>query len=383
MIYLDHAATTCPKPAAVVEAVHRALAEGVGNPGRSGHQPARRAEQILAECRHRLNRFFGGASPDRFVLTLNGTDALNLAIRGIVQPGDRIVTGNLEHNSVRRPIEMLRPSGVQVDVIAAHPSGYYEPRDLVRSLEQPTKLVVLTHGSNVLGTVQPMEEFATLCRERKALLLVDAAQTAGAWPMRFAESGFDMVAAPGHKALFGPTGTGFLYVRPGLDLVPTRAGGTGGDSLSLTQPEKMPQHLEAGTPNVVGIAGLSAGIEFIEQVGVDQIQAHEQEWVDRLNQRLDANPAIERLSRGRDDARLAMATFRTADYSSQELAALLDSAFQIAVRGGLHCAPGVHAMLGTSPDGAVRASGSWLSPLADVDAIADALDQIFASLPSS
>lgn len=377
MVYLDNAATTFPKPDSVTIALEDSWRQGLGNPGRAGHRWARQGEQLLADARHLLNQLFHGQAYERFILTLNGTDALNIAIKGIVEPGDHVITGTLEHNSVLRPLSGLRHSK-QIDItyLNADEKGYYRAEDLHRAIRPHTKLVVLTHASNVLGTVQPIEEFGVICRAEKTLFLVDAAQTAGCWPIDVERMKIDLLAAPGHKALFGPTGTGFLYIGPRAEVRPWREGGTGSRSEENQQPAELPDRLEAGTANVHGIAGLVAGLRYVQDRTIAEIQSHERQWTRELHDKLETIPGLEILSRAAEDARVAVGAFRLNGYSSQEIVSILDSAFEIAVRGGLHCAPLVHEQLGTMPDGAVRVSGSALTTSEDIHHLIDALRQI-------
>jgi len=380
MVYLDNAATTFPKPTSVLQTMEKVWLEGIGNPGRAGHRWSRKGEQILADARHLLNQLFHGQAYERFILTLNGTDALNIAIKGILQPGDHVVTGTLEHNSVLRPLASLRESaGIETTFLTADANGYYLSEDLQRVIRPNTKLVALTHASNVLGTVQPIEEFGAICRSRNTVFLVDAAQTAGCWPIDIEKMNIDLLAAPGHKALFGPTGTGFLYVGPRAYLRPWREGGTGSHSEESQQPIELPDHLEAGTANVHGIAGLAAGIREVQKRTVSAIRSHELTWTTELHDQLAAIHGLELLSCGRNDARVAVATFRLPSYSSQEIVSILDSEFDIAVRGGLHCAPLIHRQLGTIPDGTVRVSGSALTTSEDIHRLIDAVRQLAGS----
>ncbi|MBX9654572.1 aminotransferase class V-fold PLP-dependent enzyme [bacterium] len=377
MVYLDNAATTFPKPASVAIALDDVWRQGIGNPGRAGHRWARQGEQILADARHLLNQLFHGQDYERFILTLNGTDALNIAIKGIIEPGDHVITGTLEHNSVLRPLEGLRQTKqIEIHYLNADDRGYYRVEDLRRAIRPNTKLVALTHASNVLGTVQPIQELGEICRANNVLYLVDAAQTAGCWPIDIEQMKIDLLAAPGHKALFGPTGTGFLYVGPRAKVRPWREGGTGSHSEEREQPAELPDRLEAGTANVHGIAGLVAGLRHIRETTVTSIQSHERQWAKELHDQLATVPGLEVLSRGQENARVAIATFNVEGYTSQEIVSILDSAFDVAVRGGLHCAPLVHRHLGTTPEGTVRVSGSALTSSEDIRQLIDALRQI-------
>ncbi|MBY0589438.1 aminotransferase class V-fold PLP-dependent enzyme [bacterium] len=370
MIYLDNAATTFPKPPAVLSAMEEAIRMELGNPGRSGHAFARRSDDGVASARQGLARLFHAEESSRIILTMSGTDSLNIALKGLLEPGDHVVTGELEHNSVLRPLAGL---GVECSVISFDEAGYYRVDDIARSIRSNTRLVALTHGSNVLGTRQPIDQIGAICRDHRILLLVDAAQTAGCVPIDVQEMKIDLLTAPGHKSLFGPMGTGLLYVGPRATLRPWREGGTGGDSLSKRQPIQLPTSLEAGTPNVPGLVGLAAGVAFVDSLGWAEIRQREDEWRERLVRGLSEIPRVELLARGRPEATLPIVSFRVKGFASQDVAGILDSSFGIAVRAGLHCAPLVHEKLGSAPEGAVRVSGSVLSTLDDVDAILHAM----------
>src|SRR5947209_6670420 len=288
MTYLDNAATSFPKPEGVYQALDRFARHSLANPGRAGHKMALAAEHALDDGRHRLNQLFRGKGPERWAFTLNGTDALNMAIKGTLRPGDHVVTTDLEHNSVSRPLRALELAGVvTLTRVAADAGGTVDP-DAVRAAMTPrTRLVAVTHASNVLGTVQPVADIGRVARERDALFLVDAAQTAGVVPIDVQAMHIDLLAFPGHKSLLGPTGTGALYVGPRVELRAWREGGTGGDSASETQPEQFPYFLEGGTPNVLGVAGLAAGVKYVQERGLDKIHAHEVRLTERLWRRLD------------------------------------------------------------------------------------------------
>jgi cysteine desulfurase family protein len=373
MNYLDNAATTFPKPNAVYDAMDAFARTSLGNPGRSGHALSRASEKIIDEARVRLARLIHANSPSRIVLTLNGTDSLNIAIKGWVRPGDHVVTGLLEHNSVLRPLVGI---GAEVTRIPFDAEGYYRTADVAEAIQPNTRLVVLTHGSNVLGTIQPVSEIGRLCRDRRIPFLVDAAQTAGSIPIDVKEMSIDLLAAPGHKSLFGPVGTGFLYVSPNVELHCWREGGTGGDSGSATQPSGLPQRLEAGTPNVLGLAGLVEGLKFIETMGSAALVEQESRWRSRLLAGLKSISGVTLLPHGEAGDGLPLASFQVKGYGSQEVASILDSTFSVAVRGGLHCAPLVHDSLGTSPEGAVRVSGSALSMMEDLEKFLEVVDSI-------
>src|SRR4051812_24815382 len=277
MIYLDNAATSFPKPEPVYQALDRFARTSLANPGRAGHRMAVAAERTLDDLRHALNQFFGGESPDRWILTHNCTDGLNLAIKGVLSPGDHVITTNLEHNSVSRPLRALEKSGLITLTRVASDGGYVAPEAIAAALTPKTSLMAMTHTSNVLGTVQPIEQIAPLVRDAGALFLVDAAQSAGVISINLRSTPIDFLAFPGHKALYGPTGTGALYVGPRSDgkIRPWREGGTGGDSSSETQPSLYPYFLEGGTPNVLGVAGLAAGLAWVQERGLENLRSHE------------------------------------------------------------------------------------------------------------
>jgi cysteine desulfurase family protein len=381
MIYLDNAATSFPKPEGVYAALDRFARTTLANPGRAGHKMALAAEHALDDARHRLNRHFNGRGPDRWVFTLNGTDALNMAFKGALNDGDHVVTTDLEHNSVSRPLVALADAGrITLTRVPADGGGTVDP-DAVREAMTPrTRLVAVTHASNVLGTVQPVADIAAVARTRDALVLVDAAQTAGVVPLDVQAAGIDLLAFPGHKSLLGPTGTGALYVGPRVHLRPWREGGTGGDSSTPTQPTEFPYYLEGGTPNVLGVAGLVAGLDYVEAHGVDAIRRHEVELCDRLRAALAELPGFEVFGHADPDRRVGTVSFRCEVMPASDLGAILDQSFDVAVRPGLHCAPYVHKALGSYPDGLVRVSPGPFSTAADIDHLTAALREVTAGI---
>jgi cysteine desulfurase family protein len=377
MIYLDNAATSFPKPEAVYQALDRFARDSLANPGRAGHKMALAAEHALDDARHLLNQFFHGEAPERFVFTLNCTDALNMAFKGVLGDGDHVITTDLEHNSVSRPLRQMELDGrITLTRVRADGGGTVNPDDVRRAITPRTRLVALTHASNVLGTVQPVAEVGRLARERDLLFLVDAAQTAGVVPIDVQALAIDLLAFPGHKSLLGPTGTGALYVGPRADVRAWREGGTGGDSASETQPRLLPYFLEGGTPNVLGVAGLAAGVKYVQERGPDAIRAHEVALADRLWRRLEELDGYEVFGHRDPARRVGTLSFRSATLPAAELGGILDQAFDVAVRPGLHCAPYVHRSLGTFPEGTVRVSPGPFSTEEDVDHLARALAEI-------
>jgi cysteine desulfurase family protein len=335
------------------------------------------SERVLEEARHLLNQFFHGEGPERFIFTLNCTDALNMAIKGVLHEGDHVVTTNLEHNSVSRPLQALADAGyITLTRVPADQGGTVDPEAIRRAITPKTRLIVLTHASNVLGTVQPAQEVAQIARERDMLFLLDAAQTAGVIPIDVRGWGVDLLAFPGHKSLLGPTGTGGLYVGSRVQLRPWREGGTGGDSASPTQPREYPYYLEGGTPNVLGVAGLIAGIRFVQERGQEAIHAQEMQLIDRLRQWLLEHGGFEVFGHDDSERRVATLSFRVNGWPASDVAAILDSSFDIAVRPGLHCAPYIHKSLGTFPEGTVRVSLGPFNTPSDIEALCDALSQL-------
>jgi cysteine desulfurase family protein len=379
MIYLDNAATSYPKPEAVYQALDQCARQSLANPGRAGHKMALAAERLLDETRYLLYRFFHGEAPERFIFTLNGTDALNMAIKGVLAEGDHVVTTNLEHNSVSRPLRRMELDGrISLTRINADAGGTIDP-DLVRGALQPnTRLVVLTHASNVLGTIQPVAEVGFLVRERDLLFLVDAAQTAGIVPIDVQAMNIDLLAVPGHKGLLGPTGTGVLYVGPRAQLCAWREGGTGGDSSNQTQPSQLPFYLEGGTSNVLGVAGLAAGLRFVQERGLERLHTHEVTLIQRLGQRLDQLAGCRVYGHRQVTSLVGTLSFRCQKYSPDEVGGILDQGFDIAVRPGLHCAPYIHRALGTFPEGTVRVSVGPFNTVEDINALRAALTEVLS-----
>ncbi len=374
MIYLDNAATSFPKPPQVGQAIVEFLATSAGNPGRSGHALAVAARCVVSDTRRRLAALFGVPDPNRIAFALNATDALNTALWGLLNPGDRVITTGLEHNSVARPLKALAGRGVTVVRVPCARDGSLDPDDLARELRAaPTRLVAMTHASNVCGTILPISEAARLAHQHGALILVDAAQTAGVLPIDVSVLGLDLLAFPGHKGLLGPTGTGGLYLAPELELVPLRQGGTGTRSELEIHPKAMPEALEPGTVNTTGIAGLGAALAVLQSQSPDAARTHEGALTGRLLDGLAAIPGVH-IHGPADPARQVAVVPITVDgWEPVDLAAALDSAFGIAVRPGLHCAPAAHETLGTLPHGTVRLSPGPYTTEDEIDHTVEAI----------
>lgn len=381
MIYLDNAATSYPKPEPVYQALDRFARTSLANPGRAGHRMAVAAERTLDDARHVLNQFFRGESPDRWIFTLNCTDSLNLAIKGTVKPGDHVITSDLEHNSVSRPLRALEKAGVISLTRLASVDGYLDPEAVRAALTPKTSLVALTHASNVLGTVQPIEAIAPIVRASGALFLVDAAQSAGVVPIDLKATPIDLLAFPGHKSLYGPTGTGALYVGPRANPRPWREGGTGGDSSSETQPTLFPYVLEGGTPNVLGVAGLAAGVAWVMERGPETLRRHEVELLQAVVDWTEKSEGWKFAGRWDPASHVgALSLIVPEPLTPQDLGSILDTSFEIAVRPGLHCAPYIHRAQGTFPDGTLRVSPGPFTTAEELATFLNALTEITAGV---
>ncbi|QDT17060.1 aminotransferase class V-fold PLP-dependent enzyme [Alienimonas californiensis] len=379
-VYLDHAATSLPKAPGVADAVRAALE--LPSPGRGNTRRGAEAAALLTRCRSAVARLLGVGSPDRIVFTAGGTDALNLALFGLLKPGEHAVVGDLEHTSVTRPLAALRGGGGVLSTLSSDEDGLYRPDELDALLSAPpaAPLVALSHGSNVVGTVQPVAELAAVCRERGALLLLDACQTAGHVPIDVDGWGVDLLATGAHKGLLGPPGVGVLIVgeRAERRLTPTRLGGTGGGG-GDDMPAELPHRLEPGTPNLPGIAGLLAAVEWIEGEGVGALHARSVECLGRLIDRLAALPGVRILGPPDAAQRCGLVSVTLPGWESMEAAAVLDASFGVECRAGLHCAPGAHARYGTRAEGgAVRFSVGPFTTPAEIDAAAEAVTALLS-----
>jgi cysteine desulfurase / selenocysteine lyase len=378
VIYLDNAATTFPKaPGTLERAVERYRELGV-SPGRGNHDLAMRASDAVDEVRAKVAAFFGAPDPARVAFIANATDALNTAILGLVRPGDHVVATRLDHNSVLRPLHHLAETGVITWDAAPFDERGTVTADAVEALLRPnTRLVVMTHASNVIGTVQPVAEIARRCAARSIPVVLDAAQSAGQVPIDMAGMGIGALAFTGHKSLYGPSGIGGLVVMPWLDIETSRFGGTGMDSASLVHTRAYPLRLESGTLNLLGVLGLDLGLDFVAGQGVEAIHAREAALHTRLR---DGLASIEGVTIYRADgdlsSRVAVLACNVAGVHPQDVGAILDGDFDIAVRVGVHCAPLVHRDLGTIDRGAVRFSLGAFTAEADVDAAIEAMRAI-------
>lgn len=362
LLYLDNAATSHPKPETVYAAVNDFL-RSPGSASRGTHQASLAADQLLFETRELLARLFHASVSDRFIFTFNATMAINQALFGLLASGDRVVTTAMEHNAVARPLFALSEQGVEVVKVAADVrSGIVDPVQLRREcLERPTKLLVVNHCSNVFGSIQDISGLGHWCHEHGILFMLDASQSAGLLPVDIIADGIDLLAAPGHKGLMGPQGTGFLYVAEGIDLRPFMYGGTGANSHSEHQPAMLPERLESGTYNLAGLAGLKAGLEFIFATGLDVIRQKEKALVDQLVSGLRAIEGVEVFGPDDVDRRGSAVSFTLTGKDPAEVGYVLDQQEHIAVRVGLQCAPDAHRNMGTYPLGTVRVSPGYFT----------------------
>jgi cysteine desulfurase / selenocysteine lyase len=357
LAYLDNAATTFPKPRAVLQAMADEYAQVGVNPGRSGYDLCLVAGNVLQETRKELAHFFGGRDPNRLVFAYNASDALNLLIQGALRPGDHAITTTVEHNSVIRPLNhMARDHGCEVEFVPVAGDGRVDPGEIARRFRHNTRLLVVNHGSNVIGTIQPVAEIGRLCRERGITFGVDAAQTAGVIPIDVEAMCIDVLAFTGHKSLLGPTGIGGLYVRDGVDIRSTRWGGTGVKSAVPYHLEEFPYRLEVGTPNLLGIAGLHFAQAWLREHGIDTIYRHEMELFASLQAGLAAIAGVRLVGTTSLEHRLPVLSFTLDGMDPADVGTILDVDFNIATRTGLQCAPLIHEQLGTAPRGTVRMS---------------------------
>ncbi|BCS54323.1 aminotransferase class V-fold PLP-dependent enzyme [Geobacter sp. SVR] len=372
-LYLDNAATSFPKPESVYQAVMQTMREVGASAGRGGHRRSLEAGRLLFRAREAVARLLSARDSSRVIFTHSATEALNLALRGTLAAGDHVVTTAMEHNSLLRPLYLLRGQGVELTIVNAGSDGLVDPADVRRAVRPNTRLVAVGHVSNVSGTIQPVEEMITVARKAGALFLLDAAQSAGSLPIDVSGSGIDLLAAPGHKGLLGPQGTGFLYVAPRVALRPFMAGGTGGHSTLEEQPAAIPEGFEVGTHNMPGIAGLAAGIDFVLDQGVSVVGGKERSLAESARQGLGNIPGLTICGPPDPLLRGGVLSFTVAGFDSAALAFALDQRFDIAVRAGLHCAPLAHRALGTFPGGTVRLSPGWFSTTAEIAFFCDAV----------
>ncbi len=380
MIYLDNGATSFPKPDCMLRAVNRCIKYYCGNPGRSGHTLSVMAGEKVFETRNRLAEFIGAAGEgERIVFTASTTQALNIAIKGVLQKGDHVVTTAMEHNSVLRPVKAMESAGVSFGMVKARRDGSIRTGAVREAITDDTRLVIVTAASNVTGTIMPicaignMIEKLNIERKKKIIFLVDGAQAAGSIYMNVKDMKAGMIAFPGHKGLLGPQGTGALYVREGIHLKPLFEGGTGTASRDITQPGEFPDGYEAGTVNTAGIAGLCASLEYIDRIGIENIEAYERSLIRAFDEELRNMNRVTVYGPENCESKTALTSFNIEGKNCEEVASVLNDEFGIAVRAGFHCAGFAHRTIGTWNTGAVRASAGPFNTPKDMRKAAEAV----------
>ena len=375
MIYMDNAATTLHKPPQVIDAVVRAMTS-MGNAARGTHAGALDASRTVYATRVKLAKLFGCPRPDHVVFTANSTEALNIAISGILRPGDHAVTTDCEHNSVLRPLYRLEEGGVKLDIVPADRLGRIDIKDFERLVRPGTRAVVCTHASNLTGNLLDVASIGEIAHRQGALLIVDASQTAGAMPIDMEAMGIDVLCFTGHKGLMGPQGTGGLCIRPGVEIAPWKVGGSGVHSYDEHQPREYPTRLEAGTLNGHGIAGLSAALDYIGEVGLEAIEEKERALMERFYRGVSGLEGVTVYGDFTQPRRSAIVALNVRDYDSAAVSDELSQTYGIATRPGAHCAPRMHRALGTVDRGAVRFSFSWFNTAEDVDTAIRAVQEL-------
>lgn len=373
-IYMDHSATSFPKPECVYAEINRFMRENGVSPGRGTYDRAVEAEQLVYDTRKALCELLGVKRPVQIVFTSNATEALNLALKGFLREGDTVLTSHYEHNAMWRPLKTLeRDRGIRIRQLSGTPDGGFDLDEVEAALRQGVRLFALVHGSNVIGSIAPLEKLAEIAKKHGVPVLVDAAQTAGVYPIDFSALGIDMLAFTGHKGLLGPTGTGGLCLREGLELGTYREGGTGSMAVSPFQPEDAPDRYEAGTMNIFGLAGLRASVRYLLEAGIEGIRRHEVDLMAHLLQGLSTIPNL--IAYGPEDAeqRLGLVSINIEGEDPYKVARDLDHEYGIMVRAGLHCAPQAHMALGTETSGTVRVSMGYHNTLDEVDHLIHAL----------
>jgi len=376
-IYLDNAATSFPKPDCVVSAMEKYMREVGVSSGRGAYRLALKADQMVYETRRSLAKLFNIKDASRLVFTSNVTESLNLAIKGIVSPGDHVVTSAMEHNAVWRCLRVLEAEGViSLSVVPCHRNGTLAVEQLPARLRPTTSLIVMLHASNVMGTLVPVKEVGAIARERDIPFLVDAAQTAGVYPIDVEDLSVDLLAFTGHKGLLGPAGTGGLYIRPGLAPQPLKQGGTGSESSLERQPDQLPERYEAGTLNIPGIVGLGAAVDFLLAQGIGAIRAHERELLAYTYEQLSQIDQVCLYGPRHPDRQIGVFAFNLKGVRPEEAAYVLDEVYGVMVRAGLHCSPCAHRLLGTEQYGTLRVGLGYATTRGDIDALVEGLRAI-------
>ncbi|MFQ7520830.1 MAG: aminotransferase class V-fold PLP-dependent enzyme [Clostridium sp.] len=376
-IYLDNAATSFPKPKEVADAVYDFMINNGTSSGRGSYKKAMQSDYIVYECRKLIGNLFNFDDPKKVVFTSNVTDSLNIAIRGILKENDHVITSSLEHNAVWRCLKTLEKDiNIKIDTVECSKDGITNPEDIKKYIRKDTALIVFTQASNVLGTIQPIKEIGKIARENNIVFLVDAAQSAGAMKIDIKEDNIDILAFTGHKSLLGPMGTGGLIINTDIDIKPLKAGGTGGDSAYDYQPDYYPNHLETGTSNVSGIAGLRAAIKFLNREGIDNIHNKEKELTKYALQRLETVKDIEIYGPKDCEKILSVISFNIKNKRPEDISTILDQKYDIMLRAGLHCAPTAHSVINTKDRGSLRIGIGYFNTKDDIDKLVEALNNL-------
>ena len=375
MIYLDSAATSYHKPDGVARAVAEAISH-MGNPGRGAHEASLDASRVVYGTREKMAGLFGVEEASQIVFTANSTESLNIAIQGLVDPGDHVITTVMEHNSVLRPLYLCQQRGVSLTILPFSAAGTVTPEAIEAVIRSNTRMIVCTHGSNLTGDLNDLEAIGRVCKKHHLLFVVDASQTAGVFPIQMDSMNIDVLCFTGHKSLMGPQGTGGMCVRKGVRIRPLLVGGSGIDSYSKIHPQVMPTALEAGTLNAHGIAGLSAALDFIKKVTPDVIRQREEELTRRFVSQIKSIPGVKLYGNYEQFPRAPILSLNILDYDSGEIADVLAQDYGIMTRAGAHCAPLMHEALGTKSQGAVRFSFSYFNTEEEIDHAANAIREL-------
>lgn len=376
-IYLDNAATSFPKPKEVATAVYDFMVNNGTSSGRGSYKKAMQSDYIVYECRKLIGKLFNFDNPKKVVFTSNVTDSLNIAMRGILKENDHVITSSLEHNAVWRCLKTLeRDINIKIDTVECSKDGITNPQDIKKYIKKDTALIVFTQASNVLGTIQPIREIGAIAREHNIPFLVDSAQSAGAMKIDVKEDNIDILAFTGHKSLLGPMGTGGLIINTDIDIKPLKAGGTGGDSAYEYQPDYYPNHLETGTSNVSGIAGLREAIKFLNKEGIENIHNKEKELTKYALKKLETVKDIEIYGPKDCEKMLSVISFNIKDKRPEDVGSILDQKYDIMLRAGLHCAPTAHSVIGTKERGTLRIGLGYFNKKEDIDKLVEALNNL-------
>lgn len=380
MIYIDNAATSWPKPEIVYQTMDRFFREKGGNPGHGSHSLAEAARETIDEARMLTARFLNVSEVERIVFTLNCTDSINMALKGLLKSSDHVIISSIEHNAVIRPLTKLGKQGINITRISlSERTVAVSTEEIKKAINPKTKLILMNHASNVNGCIQPVLEIGQVARKHNLIFMIDAAQSAGHVPIDVNAGNIDLLAFSAHKGTLGPPGVGVLYIGPRVDLDTMREGGTGSFSESADQPEVMPNKFESGTLNTLGIAGFGAGLKFIREIGLERISDHEQELIKMLKEGLLKMPGLILYPAGGESRQSPVLSFNINGHAPGEVGAILDQAFDIKVRTGLHCSPEGHKSLGTFPSGTVRISPGYFNTFEDMEIAIDAIRKIAES----